>query len=85
MASILETHQRYAEAGVLRKRAWELEPENLDLRLAYARNLARQKKSEAALAEYEAAGVERTILGLPAADRETVLPLLDEYARLLRR
>ncbi|HHY86252.1 MAG TPA: tetratricopeptide repeat protein [Verrucomicrobia bacterium] len=54
VASILEVHERYAEAGGLRKRALELEPENLDLRLAYARNLARQKKYEAALAEYEA-------------------------------
>ena len=31
----------------------------------------------------EAAGVERVIFGLPAADRETVLPLVDQYAKLI--
>ena len=31
----------------------------------------------------EAAGVNRVIFGMPSADRETVLPLLDECARLM--
>jgi alkanesulfonate monooxygenase SsuD/methylene tetrahydromethanopterin reductase-like flavin-dependent oxidoreductase (luciferase family) len=29
------------------------------------------------------AGVERMVFSLPAADRETVLPLIDEYAKLI--
>lgn len=37
------------------------------------------------LAGYEAAGVDRVVIGLPAADRETILPLLDRHALLLRR
>ncbi len=35
------------------------------------------------LAAYAAAGVERVVLGLPAAGRETVLPLLDGFAGLM--
>ena len=31
----------------------------------------------------EAAGVERLIFGLPAADRDTVLPLIDQYGKLI--
>jgi probable F420-dependent oxidoreductase len=38
----------------------------------------------AVLDRYAAAGVTRAMLGLPSADRDTVLPLLDQYARLLR-
>jgi len=34
------------------------------------------------LAHYAAAGITRAILALPSADRETILPRLDEYARL---
>ncbi len=37
----------------------------------------------AALAGYAEAGVERVLFGLPSADRDTVLPLIDEYARLI--
>ena len=37
------------------------------------------------LDRYEAAGVQRVVLGLPAADRDTVLPLLESHAKLLRR
>ncbi len=40
------------------------------------------KPEEGALREYEKAGVERAIFALPAADRETVLPLLDQYSKL---
>ena len=29
------------------------------------------------------AGVERVVFSLPAADKETVLPLIDEYAKLI--
>ncbi len=37
---------------------------------------------EAALRSYQALGVERALLRLPSADRDTVLPLLDRYAKL---
>lgn len=39
---------------------------------------------ETALRGYERAGVERAVLPLPSADRETVLPLLDRFAELAR-
>lgn len=42
------------------------------------------KPERAALDEFEAAGVERVILMLPDADRDTVLPLVDKYAGLIR-
>lgn len=32
--------------------------------------------------QYEKAGVERTVFSLPSADRDTVLPILDRYAKL---
>jgi probable F420-dependent oxidoreductase len=41
------------------------------------------KPDRAALDELERAGAERAIFGLPAADADTVLPLLDKYAALL--
>jgi alkanesulfonate monooxygenase SsuD/methylene tetrahydromethanopterin reductase-like flavin-dependent oxidoreductase (luciferase family) len=37
----------------------------------------------AALEAYAAAGITRVLFGLPSADRDTVLGLLDEYARLI--
>ena len=37
----------------------------------------------AALETYAAAGITRVLLGLPSGDRDTVLGLLDEYARLI--
>lgn len=33
---------------------------------------------------YRAIGVTRALLGVPSADRDTVLPLLDQYAKLLQ-
>ena len=42
------------------------------------------KPEETVLRGYEKAGVERAILPLPSADRDTVLPLLDRYAALAR-
>lgn len=42
------------------------------------------KPDRAVLEEYERADVERVIFMLPAADRNTVLPLLDKYAQLAR-
>jgi probable F420-dependent oxidoreductase len=40
---------------------------------------------EATLEGYAAAGVTRAILRLPPADRDTVLPLLDQWAKLIPR
>jgi probable F420-dependent oxidoreductase len=40
---------------------------------------------EDVLAQYEKAGVERVIFGLPPAERDQVLPLLDRYAGVIRR
>ena len=37
-----------------------------------------------AVDEFEKAGVQRVIFALPAAERETVLPLIDQYASLIR-
>jgi hypothetical protein len=36
------------------------------------------------LARLADAGVDRAVLRLPSESRETVLPLLDQYARLIR-
>jgi probable F420-dependent oxidoreductase len=41
------------------------------------------KPERAALDQLEAIGVERAILMLPPADRDTVMPLVDQYARLI--
>ena len=41
------------------------------------------RPDRATLDAYEAAGVERVLLRLPAANREKTLPLLDEYAKLV--
>jgi len=42
------------------------------------------KPEPAVLERYAAAGVTRVLFGLPSAGRDTVLPLLDQYARLVR-
>ncbi len=42
------------------------------------------KADEGLLRQYEKAGVERAVFALPAADRDTVLPLLDRNATLIR-
>jgi len=41
------------------------------------------KAEESALRALQEAGVERVVFGLPSVDRDSVLPLLDRYARLL--
>jgi probable F420-dependent oxidoreductase len=38
---------------------------------------------EATLQEYQKLGVERTVFGLPPAERDKVLPLLDQYAAMI--
>ncbi len=42
------------------------------------------KAEEATLKSYAKAGAERTILGLPSAGRDEVLPILDQYAKLVK-
>ncbi len=42
------------------------------------------KPDPAVLARFAEAGFTRVLLGLPSADRDTVLPLLDTYAQLIR-
>jgi alkanesulfonate monooxygenase SsuD/methylene tetrahydromethanopterin reductase-like flavin-dependent oxidoreductase (luciferase family) len=42
------------------------------------------KGDEATLGGYEKAGAGRTILGLPSASRDETLPLLDQYANLVK-
>ena len=42
------------------------------------------KPDRAVMEALEAAGVERAVLGVPSEPRETVLPLLDGYAKLMR-
>ncbi len=39
--------------------------------------------SKGDLSDYQEAGVTRAILPLPSADRDTVLPMLDQYCRLI--
>src|SRR5262249_6117092 len=43
----------------------------------------RPAAKEAALQEYQQLGVERTVFGLPPAERDKVLPLLDQYAAMI--
>ncbi len=40
---------------------------------------------EETVEQYRAAGLERVTFGLPSADRETVLPLMDHYAEFVRK
>ncbi len=42
------------------------------------------KAEEGLVREYEKAGAERAVFGLPPAGREAVLPLLDQYAKLVQ-
>ena len=41
------------------------------------------RPDKATLADYQEAGITRSILPLPSADRDTVLPLLDRYSKLI--
>ena len=61
--------QRAAEAG--------RDPSSISISVFAAKST---KKNIARLGE---AGVERVVFSLPAADRETVLPLIEEYAKLI--
>jgi alkanesulfonate monooxygenase SsuD/methylene tetrahydromethanopterin reductase-like flavin-dependent oxidoreductase (luciferase family) len=39
---------------------------------------------ESAVRQYEEAGAERAIFYLPSAERDTVLPILDKYGKLIQ-
>jgi probable F420-dependent oxidoreductase len=43
------------------------------------------KPEQATIDEYEKFGIERAIFMLPAAPRDTVLPLMDQYARFIKK
>jgi hypothetical protein len=42
------------------------------------------KPDEATLETFAGAGITRSILRLPSEGREVILPLLDQYAKLIR-
>jgi hypothetical protein len=42
------------------------------------------KPDEATLETYAGAGITRSILRLPSEGRDVILPLLDQYAKLIR-
>jgi probable F420-dependent oxidoreductase len=67
---IAELHRRAEAAG--------RDPQTISITIFGA------KPEREALDQFEAAGVERVILMLPAADRDTVMPLVDKYAGLIR-
>jgi len=43
----------------------------------------RAPADQATLADYRDAGIDRALFALPSADRDTLLPILDEYAALI--
>ena len=43
------------------------------------------KPEQETIDDYEKLGIERAIFMLPAAPRDTVLPLMDQYARFIRK
>ena len=67
---IAELHRRAAAAG--------RDPRTISITIFGA------KPEREALDQLEAAGVERAILMLPPAERDTVMPLVDQYAGLVR-
>jgi probable F420-dependent oxidoreductase len=66
--------------SALRRRAEEAgrDPQSISVTIFGA------KPEREAIDEFESAGVERMILMLPAADRDTALPILDQYAELIK-
>jgi probable F420-dependent oxidoreductase len=66
---ITELRRRAADAG--------RDPQSISITIFGA------KPEREALDQLEAAGVERAIFMLPAADRDTVMPLVDKYAELI--
>ena len=66
---IAELRRRAADAG--------RDPQTISVTIFGA------KPERESLDQFEAAGVERVILMLPPADRDTVMPLVDNYAELI--
>lgn len=64
---------------LLRQRAREAgrDPKSISVTIFFA------KPERATIESLEAAGVERAIFGVPSADRDTVLPLLDSYTKVM--
>ncbi len=65
--------------GQLRQRAEKAgrDPKSITVTIFFAR------PEKAAIDKLEAAGVERAIFGVPSETRDTVLPLLDAYAKVM--
>ena len=70
-AAIADLRQRAEKAG--------RDPRSIPISIFWA------KAEEAELRRYESMGVERAILGVPAAPPDEVLPILDQYAELARK
>jgi len=70
-ASIADLRQRALRAG--------RDPKSISI-TAYA-----AQPDETVLRGYEKEGVERALFSLPSAGRETILPLLDNYSKLVQR
>lgn len=68
-----------AKIPLLRQRAIEAgrDPQSISVTIVFAR------PGRAEIARLEAAGVERAVFGVPSAERDKVLPLLDSYAKLM--
>jgi alkanesulfonate monooxygenase SsuD/methylene tetrahydromethanopterin reductase-like flavin-dependent oxidoreductase (luciferase family) len=70
-AAIADLRRRAEKAG--------RDPRSIPISIFWA------KAEEAELRKYQSMGVERAILGVPAAPRDEVLPILDQYAELARK
>lgn len=70
VAKIPELHRRAEKAG--------RDPKAISISIFFA------KPDKSAIESLAAAGVDRAIFGLPSADKDKVLPLLDTYASVMR-
>ena len=68
--AVADLHQRAEKAG--------RDPRAISVSIFWA------KPEEDALREYVKVGAERAIFAVPTADRDTILPILDRYATLMR-
>ncbi|MBI3968199.1 MAG: LLM class F420-dependent oxidoreductase [Chloroflexi bacterium] len=69
LAHLPELHRRAEQAG--------RDPKSISV------SVFGSTSDPATLARYAEAGITRALFGLPSASRETILPLLDEYAKLI--
>jgi probable F420-dependent oxidoreductase len=68
--AVADLHQRAEKAG--------RDPRAISVSIFWA------KPEEDALREYVKVGAERAIFAVPTADRDTILPILDRYAKLVQ-